>query len=813
MTKNIREIVAGLSLEEKASLCSGEDFWNLKALPEKGIPAVMLTDGPHGLRKQIGEADHLGLSDSVPATCFPTASAMAASWNPELLREVGAALGAECRQEKVAVLLGPGANIKRSPLCGRNFEYFSEDPFLSGRLAAAYIQGVQSQGIGTSLKHFVANNQERRRMTIDTIVDERAFREIYLAGFEYAVKVGKPASVMSAYNRLHGEYCSENRRLLTEILREEWGFEGFVVTDWGGVNDRVRGLAAGQDLEMPGSRGMNDARLVEAVRAGELPEATLDSAVERLLRALLPSAELLEEDYRYDADAHHMLARRVETESAVLLKNEGALPLPSGKRIGVIGAFAKEPRYQGAGSSLITPSRIDTAWDALVELHDPELLDYAPGYRPEQVQADARLIAEAVAVAKEVDIPVVFAGLPEVAESEGFDRQNLAMPESHRALISSLARANPNTVVVLSNGAPVTMPWLDQVNAVLEGYLGGQAWGPAVADLLLGRATPSGKLAETFPMADEEVSAAPNFPGGTASVAYAESVYVGYRYYDTAAVPVLFPFGHGLSYTSFSYGNLSVTPEGELLRVSFSISNTGERTGSETAQLYVRDVESSVFRPEKELKGFAKLRLEPGETKRVSLDLDRRAFAFWDSGAGDWAVEAGDFDILVGASAADIRLEQRIAYPGGEEISSWARSLAEIVPGYFSPEPRRFADLSESGDFSKLLGKPVPAADRDPSQPFDRTSTLEDLQSTFIGRIQYRSAMRSLRGLAGDDADPRTLAMMEAVVKEMPLKNLAMLDPGTGLDTIDAILLMANGKLLRGLRALIRARSQGQSQG
>ena len=570
-SRNILSIIEKMTLEQKASLCSGRDRWNLKGIEELDIPSIMVSDGPHGLRKQIGDAQQIGLRQSAPATCFPTASTLASTWDCELLKEVGAALAGECRQEKVAVILGPGANIKRSPLCGRNFEYFSEDPYLTGKLAAAHIQGVQSQGIGASLKHFVANNQERRRMVIDVLVDDRALRELYLAGFEEAVKA-QPETVMCAYNRLNGEYCSENSFLLTKVLKEEWGHKGLVVTDWGATNERVKGLQAGLELEMPGSRGLNDQKIVEAVRQGQLSEATLNAAVERLLNLMFKTSAVLQQDFHYDADAHHALARRVEAEGAVLLKNNAMLPLKKTGSLAVIGRFAKEPRYQGNGSSLINPGRLDNAWDALVNYRGEADLFYADGYDPRSDVTDRELIAEACKAAGRAEQVIIFAGLPDIAESEGFDREDLFMPENQNILIKEIAKVNPKIVVVLSNGAPVTMPWLDRVAAVLETYLGGQAWGTAVVDLLFGESNPCGKLAETFPESLHDLPSSTQFPGGNKSVAYTESLYLGYRYFDSAGRKPLFPFGHGLSYTSFEYSNLQVgrpDPSGTV-QLSFS---------------------------------------------------------------------------------------------------------------------------------------------------------------------------------------------------------------------------------------------------
>jgi beta-glucosidase len=775
-TATIKTILSRMTLDQKARLCVGKDFWHLEGFTDLGIPSIMVTDGPHGLRKQNTSPDHAGLNSSVPAVAFPTAAALAASWDLDLIENLGRLLADECRQEKVAVLLGPGANIKRSPLGGRNFEYFSEDPYLSGKLAAAFIRGVQSRGIGTSLKHFVANNQEHRRMTIDTLVDDRALREIYLAGFEIAVKEAQPSTVMNAYNRLNGVYCSENPTILTDILRNQWGFQGFVMTDWGANNDRLAGLQAGQDLEMPGPSPNSTRQIVRAVKQGELSLEVLDSAVERMLKVIFSTSQALEPDFTYNEAEHHRAAADILTQSAVLLKNQGALPLQETGTMAVIGEFAKKPRYQGSGSSLIQPTRIDNAWDSIVALvGDRVRLSYASGYRAESEDAHEALIQEAVQVAQGADQVVIFAGLPDHAESEGFDRQHLDMPLAHNRLIEAVSQVNPRCVVVLSNGSPVAMPWLERVDSVLETYLGGQAWGTAVAELLFGRVNPSGKLAESFPRRLEDVPSWANFPGGTQSVAYAESIYVGYRYYDQAKTELLFPFGHGLSYTTFGYQNLEVSGPDEKgsVEVRCRVTNTGARFGREVVQVYVHHRESKVFRPQKELKGFLKVALEAGESQEITMTLDRRAFCFWDSGSQEWSLETGIVDILVGASSTDIRLSDSITVTQGDQLSSWAQGLRQLVPGYYSPTLETFTDLGSQGEFSRLLGYPLPSRDIPPGTVFTRTSTLGDIGQTFLGGILYRAALKRIDKMVGPEADATTLAMMRAMVTEMPLRSLA----------------------------------------
>ncbi|MCU9612604.1 glycoside hydrolase family 3 C-terminal domain-containing protein [Caldibacillus lycopersici] len=667
MKRDLEKLISQMTLEEKASLCSGLDFWHTKAIERLGIPSIMVTDGPHGLRKQEEGVDPLGINDSVPATCFPSAVGLASTWNRELIYQVGVALGEECQAENVGVLLGPGANIKRSPLCGRNFEYFSEDPFLSAEIAASHINGVQSQGVGTSLKHFAVNNQEHRRMSIDAIVDERSLREIYLASFEGAVKKAHPWTVMAAYNKVNGSYASENEYLLTDILRDEWGFEGFVVSDWGAVNERVDALNAGLELEMPSSHGLGDRKIVEAVRSGKLSETLLDQAVERLLRVIFQAVDNKKTSASYDKEQHHQLARDVASESMVLLKNEEQiLPLKKEGTIAVIGAFAKTPRYQGGGSSHINPTKLD---NILVEMETSAgknaTILYAKGYAIEHDEIEEDLISEAKEVASSADKVVLFVGLPDRYESEGYDRKHLQMPVNHVKLIEEVAKVNRNIVVVLSNGAPIEMPWIDKVKGLLEAYLGGQALGGAICDVLFGTVNPSGKIAETFPKQLSDNPSFLNFPGERDKVEYKEGIFVGYRYYDTKKIAPLFPFGFGLSYTSFAYSDLTVSQkelkDTDILTVTVKVKNIGDVAGKEVVQLYVKDLESSVIRPDKELKGFVKVELQPEEEKTVEFHLDKRAFAYFHVEWNDWHVEAGDFEILVGKSSRDIVLKEKVS--------------------------------------------------------------------------------------------------------------------------------------------------------
>jgi beta-glucosidase len=651
-----------LTLEEKASLCLGSDFWHTAGVDRLGIPAIMVSDGPHGLRAQLEQGDHVGLLASVPATCFPTASALASSWDPELFRTVGEALGREAKKLGVSVVLGPGINMKRSPLCGRNFEYVSEDPWLAGELATAMVEGTQSEGVGTSVKHYAANNQEDDRLRVSAEVDERSLREIYLPAFERVVKQAQPWTIMCAYNKLNGTYCSEHHWLLTEVLREEWGFEGLVVSDWGAVHDRVAALRGGLDLEMPPNLGVSDAAIVEAVRNASLDESILDEAVSRVLRLVDRSQPALAEGAQFDTDDHHSLARRAAHESAVLLKNAGrVLPLQpqEGSTVAVIGEFARTPRFQGAGSSQVNPTKVDVALDELQSaLAGRTEVRFAAGFGIGTTDNDGHLLREAVELAGEADHVLVFLGLPGEDESEGFDRTHIDLPANQLVLLHALAEVHDRLIVILANGGVVRVStWEDRVAAILECWLSGQAAGGAAVDLLLGVANPSGKLAETIPVRLQDNSSYLNFPGEEGVVHYGEGIFIGYRAYDKLIQPVSYPFGFGLSYTSFQIDDVNISVDGSVANgdlaatVTASVTNTGQRAGAEVVQVYVEDVEASVARPLHELKGFVRVDLEPGETKQVSCQLDERAFAFWSRRFGQWVVESGEFIIAVGSSS------------------------------------------------------------------------------------------------------------------------------------------------------------------
>ncbi len=725
----VEERVAAMTLDEKAALCVGLTAWTTSPIERIGLPSLRMADGPHGLRRTLDPTSMA--RRAYQATCFPTAASMAASWNPELVREIGEAIGREAVALEVHVVLGPGVNIKRSPLCGRNFEYFSEDPFLAGALASEWISGVQSQGVGTSLKHFAANNQETRRMSVSAEIDERAMREIYLAAFEMAVRRSKPWTVMCAYNRVNGTYASEHVGLLTHVLRDEWGFEGCVVSDWAAVHDRIASLTAGLDLEMPGPRPRRSRAIVEAVRSGGLDEALLDRAVMRIVRLAEQSGANTNET-RVDLDAHHALARRAAAEGIVLLRNDGVLPLSKTARIAVIGRQAKEPRFQGGGSSQITPPQVDCPLDELARLAPSAILSYTEGY-PADDSEQPKMIEEAVKVAQEADVALLFVAMPDYEETEGRDRKDLNLSLHQIQLIRAVSAAQPRNAVVLSSASAVAMrDWIDGTAAVLETWLAGQASGGAVADVLFGEANPSGKLPETFPLRLEDTPSFLDFPGDLESVRYAEGVFVGYRWYETRRMPVLFPFGHGLSYTTFEYGlpslsSSNIRPD-DGLTVSVEVTNTGQRAGSEVVQVYVRDCQACVRRPVKELRGFAKVRLEAEETRTVQISLDARAFQFWHAGLRRWVAEPGEFEILVGSSSSDIRgsatveltgdplptglstmspLEDWLQHPvGRQRAARLLREMSSILRGQLGGEDT-VADLGEPTFSYYFLSMPI----------------------------------------------------------------------------------------------------------
>lgn len=667
----VKELVAEMTLEEKASLCSGLDFWHTKGVERLGIPSVMVSDGPHGLRKQEATSDHLGLNESIQAVCFPAGCAVAASFSRETAKKLGEILGNECQAENISTILGPAMNIKRSPLCGRNFEYYSEDPLLATEIGTAYVKGVQSKNVGTSPKHFMANNQEYHRMTGSSNMSERTAREIYLAAFEGMVRNAKPWTIMNSYNKLNGTYLCENKEMLTDVLRKDWGFDGYVMTDWGAMNQRVEALKAGCNLEMPGGSTVTDQQIIEAVKEGELDEKILDKSCEELLNIVFRYQENRSETSVFDREKDHEAAREIEEECIVLLKNEGhVLPLNAGQKVAFIGKYAETPRYQGGGSSHINSSRVDSALEAVKEWTD---VVYAKGYEDAEDVTDEELLKNAADAAEKAEVAVIFAGLPDSFESEGYDRKHLHLPNCQNRLIEEVARVQPNTIVVLHNGAPVEMPWISKVKGVVETYLGGQAVGSAAARVLYGKVNPSGRLPETFPLRLQDTPCYLTYGGEKDQVEYREGVFVGYRYYESKEMPVLFPFGYGLSYTEFAYSNLTVEKErireSECIKVTVDVKNCGNYVGKEVVQLYIGKKDGNMIRPVRELRKFEKIQLDPGETKTVEFVLDSRCFAYWEEEIHDWFVESGMYEIQIGKSASEIVLEKEIYVEAEKSIS------------------------------------------------------------------------------------------------------------------------------------------------
>lgn len=710
--QNTELLLKKLTLEEKCALLSGAETFKTRGMPEHGIPQIWLSDGPHGLRKQAGESDHLGLNPSVPATCFPTASAVANSWDAALGEEIGAALGEEAAAQEVSVVLGPGLNMKRNPLCGRSFEYFSEDPYLAGKLAAGYIRGIQSKGVAACPKHFAVNSQETRRMASDSIVDERTLREIYLTGFEIAVKEGHPRSIMSSYNLVNGMYANENKHLLMEILRGEWGFDGAVITDWGGSNDHALGVKNGSTLEMPAPGGDSVRELLAAVESGEISESDIDARLSELLPLVFDTKAALDAAPReFDAAAHHALARRAAEESLVLLKNEGSLlPLAAGSKVAVIGDFAKNPRYQGAGSSMVNSTQVDVLLDKLID-SELNVIGYQQGF-DRHGKPDAALQKSACELATQADTVILCMGLDEIAESEGLDRSNLRLAQNQVDLLQAVAAVNPKIVVVLYSGSVVETPWLDNCQALLYAALGGQAGAGAVADALTGKVNPCGKLAETWPLAYADVPSAADFATRRKTVECREGLYIGYRYFTTAEKAVRFPFGYGMSYTTFAYSDMAADEQG----VSLTVTNTGSVAGTEIVQLYVAKKNSELFRPAKELKGFARVTLAPGEKQRITIMLDDKAFRFWNVKANRWEIEGGEYELLVGASVEDIRLCEKISVHGTATVHPYEDVDLDC---YYKGDVLSVSDA----DFEKLLGHPIPNG----KTKIDRNLTLGEL--------------------------------------------------------------------------------------
>ena len=768
MSDTIDNLFKSLTNEEKARLSSGKDFWHLHGVERLNLPSIMVTDGPHGLRKQAGDADHVGVLNSVPATCFPTASGLAASWNPELLERVGVALAQECLAEQVSVLLGPGANIKRHALGGRNFEYFSEDPFLTGAMASAWIRGLQSQNVGASLKHYALNNHERGRMVVDVVTDERTLREIYLPGWEACMGENEPWTVMCAYNKFRGTYLSENDYLLKKILRDEWGYTGVVVTDWGANHKRVDGVKNGQSLEMPSPGDISAQRLLAALADGSLTEEQLDESVKPVVELIARAADALDPHAQVDLSANHELARSAAEEACVLLKNDNSLlPLNPTQEVLVMGGLAQKTRYQGSGSSLINPTQLEQPLDEIQGLGGDKVA-FAEGYSVSGNQ-DAALIADALARAESAERLVVVVGLTPEYESEGFDRTHMRLPENQLQLLKALEPYHERTVVVLQNGAPVELPFRDSVGAILEAYLGGQAGASALARLLYGEANPSGKLAETLPIACEDLPSNAWFPGEYRQSQYREGIWVGYRYFDTADKSVAFPFGHGLSYTSFDLSDLSVAENDGTVHVKVLLHNTGQRSGAETVQLYVGQLNPAVPRPARELKAFRKATLNPGESCELSFSLNKRAFAYWCTKDNDWVVDADAFRIDLGVSVSDIRLSEIVTLKEGRAVEEPNAALGP----YFQPAELQFDDSA----FEELLGHPIPQPIA--TRPFQMNSTLAEVRSNWLGNLLHKMATRQFRKmLGGESANETNLQMLLAVVNEMPIRAMVAMSQG-----------------------------------
>ncbi|MFD1400631.1 glycoside hydrolase family 3 C-terminal domain-containing protein [Robinsoniella peoriensis] len=751
--EDIQNLIAQMTLEEKSGMCSGADFWQLKSIERLGIPSVKVTDGPHGLRAQDEQTDHLGINESIKAVCFPTGCATAASFDRKLLKKIGTAIGQECQAKDISTILGPAMNIKRSPLCGRNFEYYSEDPLVASEMAAALTEGIQSQNVGVSMKHFLANNQEKRRMTNSSQVDERTLREIYLAAFEGAVKQARPWTVMNSYNRINETYVGESKEYLTDILRDEWGFDGYVMSDWGAVNDRVEALKAGMDLEMPASGGINDAMIVKAVQDGSLDEAVVDQACERILNVIFKFIENRQQGVTFEYEKDHELAAEAEAECIVLLKNEDEiLPLVKDKKVAFIGKYAETPRYQGGGSSHINSWKVESAVEAVKEISD---VSFAKGFDDIVDEVNEELQNEAVRVAEEAEVAVVFAGLPDNFESEGYDRKHLNLPNCQNTLIEKICKVQKNTIVVLHNGSPVTMPWKNQVKGIVEAYLGGQAVGKAVVNVLYGTANPSGRLAETFPLRLEDTPCYLTYGKGVDEAVYSEGVFVGYRYYTSKKQEVLFPFGYGLSYTTFTYSNLNLDrtqmTDNEILTVSVDVENTGNRAGKEVIQIYAAPGETETARPVKELRAFDKIELALGEKKTVSFELDARAFAYWNTEIHGWYVESGAYEIQVGKNAEEVLLHTTIQVEGTRKIKkvfTLNTCIGELM-----------RDEKGKAVFSQMMGGNQQAAEM--AEANQNNEVVND-------------------------------EMMSAMMNDMPLRQLLSFVPGMKREVLEQILAAVN---------------------
>jgi len=779
-----------MSLEEKCYLMSGKDFWQARSVERLGIPNMTLSDGPHGIRKQEGTGDQLGLNGSLPATCYPTAATIANSWDPALGEEIGEHLGAEAASQGVCVLLGPGLNIKRSPLCGRNFEYFSEDPYLAGKMAAGYIRGIQKNGVSACPKHFAANSQELRRMASDSVMDERTLREIYLTGFEIAVKEGRAKSIMSAYNRINGVYANENHHLLQEILRDEWGFDGFVVSDWGASNDHAAGVSAGSHLEMPTTGGDSDLELIEAVKSGRLSEELLNQRVDELLEVILSTTKAVEPltGKPFDIGKHHAMAAKASKQSIVLLKNENnILPLKKGTKVAVIGEFAQKARYQGAGSSVVNPTMLENTMDVIGNF-DLDVIGFEAGY-PRSGKGDPAMQARAVELAKKADILLLYIGLDEISESEGLDRSHMELPQSQVDLIEAVSAVNANVVAVMSAGSSVEIPWLPKCKALIHGYLCGQAGASAMLQAIMGEINPSGKLAESYPLKYENMSSAPYFPAPQRTVEYREGLFVGYRYFETAKVPVLFPFGYGLSYTTFEYSNLRVDDK----KVTFTLKNSGGMDGAEVAQLYISKLSSQVFRPSKELKGFAKVFLKAGESKTVTIILDDKAFRYFNVKTGKFEIEGGDYQILVGASVADIKLSESVTVAGTDAPNPYD---SKVLANYYSGNVKAVSDRQ----FEALLGHPIP--DGHWSGILDMNDAICQIYYAKSGLARF--VYKIMTNMLNKSIEKGKPDLNITFIYNMPFRGIAKMAGGMcTMEMAEGILTICNGHFLKGMNAVI----------
>lgn len=792
-----KEIIDKMTLEEKAAFLSGKGEWQTWDFERLGIPSMYCSDGPHGIRKQAGAGDHLGLNPSLPATCFPTAATMANSWDPELGEEIGKALGEEAEVQGVHVVLGPGLNIKRSPLCGRNFEYFSEDPYLSGKMAAGYVRGIQSKGRYACPKHFAVNSQELRRMAMNAVVDERTLREIYLTGFEIAIKEGGAKALMTSYNQVNGTYSNENIHLLKDILRDEWRYDGIVITDWGGSNDHIKGVAAGSDLEMP-TPGMDSARqIVKAVHEGKLSEEAVDACVDRMLTAVLSLTVGDTKEDDFDWEAHHALARKAASQSAVLLKNrENILPLKPGTHVALIGDFAFDPRYQGAGSSMVNVTKLDKMIDLIGE-YDLVLSGASRGYL-RSGEVNEVLLKEAIDLAQSVDVVIYCFGLDELSESEGIDRTHMRIPQNQITLLEAISRVNENVIGVLSAGAAIEMPWHHCLKGLIHGYLYGQAGAGAMLDIITGRINPSGRLSETYPVRYEDTPAFKYFPSEQKNSEYREALYVGYRYYDTAKVKVLYPFGFGLTYTKFEYSNLKVSEKG----VEFTLTNIGSREGAEVVQLYIGKQDARVFRPEKELKGFQKVFIKAGESKKISIDFDDKTFRYWNVRTNQWEIEGGSYIVMIGASCLDIRLTAEMQVQGTTEIYPY---YTNRMPSYYSGLIKKVED----SEYQALLGYPIPSGNWSGDLTVNDAICQMYYAKSSIARFAYKK-LTKMKKKSEELGKPDLNVLF---IYNMPFRAIAKMTGGiVSMEMVEGIVMMVNGQLFRGLRRTVAGFFRNQRQ-